>query len=87
MVFMDEKDIKRAEDYLSLKKRVMIKYSLGDGKSRYAILVKTGHRKIIVQQLGDYGRTIIELEDIAKEDLEIANFEEIGEFLKKKSKK
>ena len=92
MVFMDEKDIKWLEDYLSsleLKDEVIIKYSFeGDiNKPKYLLLYKTENGKVQGQLLGPYGSNVVSLKDIAKKGFKIAKFKRLEKVLKKKSKK
>lgn len=92
MTFMDEKDIKRLEDYLSsleLKKGVIIQYSFeGDiNKPKYLLLCEVENGNVRGQKLGPYGLDTTALKDIARKGFKIANFKTIDELLKKKSKK
>ena len=87
---MNDKEIKRLEDYLSsLKGEVIIKCSSTyfDNKSDYLLLSKIENGKMRGQILGPYGATIISLDILAKEGFEIANFKGIKKVLKEKSKK
>ena len=90
MAFMDEKDIKQVEDYLSsleLKDGVIIQYSFeGDDRPKYLLLYKTENGNIIGQLLGPHGARVEPLKDIAKKGFKIANFKGIEKVLKKSKK-
>lgn len=87
---MDEEKIKQLEDYFSsLKKGDIIRYPAPHDKDKteHLLFYEVLNGKIRGQKLGPYGLSLMYLEDIAVEDIEVANFKRIGAVLKKKSKK
>ena len=87
MAFMNERDIKRLEDYFSsleLEDRVIIQYSFeGDiNKPKYLLLRVVENKNIRGLRIGSFGLDTTSLKDIAKKGFKIAIFKSIDNTLK-----
>lgn len=82
---MNEKDIKRLEDYFSSQKdEFIIQYSYkGDiNKPKLLLLRVVENGNIRGQKLGPHGLDTTSLKDIARKGFKIANFKSIDDVLK-----